>query len=115
MNEGMKTQVSIDDMQLFVCEVINKNLGEKYMEEINDKCHERESHDDFAWDNVNNCKLDPARVREARKEEMEYFQKMQVYMKVPVQKCKGVTGKMPGGLTQTSKAKQTPSTAVGLS
>ena len=54
-----------------------------------------ETHDEFARDDVNNCKLDPARVREARKAEMEYFQKMRVYKKVPVQECKGVTGKMP--------------------
>ena len=43
---------------------------------------------------VNNCKLDPARVREPRKAEMEYFQKMHVYKKVPVEKCKDVTGTM---------------------
>ena len=47
------------------------------------------------WDDVNNCKLDPARVREARKADMEYLQKMQVYKKVSVQKCKDVTGKIP--------------------
>ena len=81
VNEGMKTQVSIDDTQLFVCELTDKNLEEEYMEEISesaDKCHEPEHHDDFEWDDVNNCKLDPARFRVARKAEMEYFQKMQV-------------------------------------
>ena len=56
VNEGMKTQVSVDDMPLCVCEVIDKNFEEEYMEEINEcaeKCHEPENHDDFAWDGVN--------------------------------------------------------------
>ena len=34
----MKTQVSIDDMQLFVCEVTDQNLEDEYMKEINKKC-----------------------------------------------------------------------------
>ena len=70
-------------MLLFVCEVIDQNLEEN-MTEINeraDKCHELETHDEYAWDDVNNCKLDPARGREARKEDMEYFQKMHAYRK----------------------------------
>ena len=87
-NEGMKTQVSIDGMQLFVCDVIDQNL-EDNMTEINeraDKCHELETHDEYAWADVNNCKLDPAQGREARKGR---------HRKVTVQKCKDVTGKMP--------------------
>ena len=67
------------------------------MEEIcesADTCQEPETHDEFAWDDVNNCNLDPARVREARRAEMEYFQRLQVYQEVPVQKSKDVTGKM---------------------
>ena len=55
VHEGMTTQVSIDDMQLFVCEVSDQNLEEQYMEEINesaDKCYDPENHDDFACDDV---------------------------------------------------------------
>ena len=55
-------------------EVIGKNLDEEYMKEINesaDKCHEPESCGDCAWDDAKNCKLDPARVRESPKAEME--------------------------------------------
>ena len=37
LNESMKVHVSIDDMQLFACEVIDKNL-----EKSADKCHEPE-------------------------------------------------------------------------
>ena len=74
VSEVMKTQRIIDEMQLFVCEVIVKNFQEEYIEEINecaDKCHEPANHDEFAWD-VNNCKPNPARVREARKAEMKH-------------------------------------------
>ena len=109
LNEGMMTQVSIDDVQLFVCEVIVKNLEEENMVEINEsahKCYEPESHDEFAWDDVNNGKLDPARVRAARMAEMEYFQKMQVYKKVSVQSCKDVTGKMPNQVRWIDTNKQ---------
>ena len=62
LNEGMKTQVIIDDMQLFVCEVIEKKVEEN-MTDINeraDKCHEPETHDEFAWNDVNNCKAGPS-------------------------------------------------------
>ena len=40
--------MSIDDRQLFVCEVIDKNIEENYLEETNesgDKCHEPENHE----------------------------------------------------------------------
>ena len=63
-------------MQLFVCDVIDQNL-EDNMTEINertDKCHELETHDEYAWDDVNNCKLDPARGRDERKADFEYLQ-----------------------------------------
>ena len=118
LNEGMMTQMSIDDMQLFVCEVIVKILEEEYMEEINEsahKCCEPESHDELAWNDVNNSKLDPARFREARMAETEYFQKMQVYKNVSVQSGQGRCRTKSGGLTPTSQTKGTPSTAVGLS
>ena len=69
---------------------LGKNLEEEFMEEINesaDKCHALKTVDDFVCDDVNNCELDPPRVREARKAEMEYFHKMHVYTKVSVQEC----------------------------
>ena len=78
-------------MQQSVCEAVGKNLEWWYMEEISesaDKYHEPENHDDVAWDDVNNCKLDPARVREERKAGMDYFQKMQVYKKVQFRSAK---------------------------
>ena len=109
LNEGMMTQVSIDDMQLFVCEVIVKILEEEYMEEINESApnsFEPESRDELAWNDVNNCKLDPARLREARMADTEYFQKMQVHKKVSVQPCKDETGKMPNKVRWIETNKQ---------
>ena len=70
VNEGMEPQMSVDDMQLFVCEVTDKNVEEEYMEEINvsaKKCYEPESRHDFVWDDLKN-------------------RKMHVCRKVPVQK-----------------------------
>ena len=73
LREGM-TQVSIDDLQQFVCEVVDGKLEEEYTEETSESAgqwHDTENHDDFAWCGVNYCKLNPARVREARRTEME--------------------------------------------
>ena len=73
VNDGMKTHLGIDDMQLFVCAVIDKSLADEYLEEVNecaDKCHEPEKHDGLAWDDLKSCILDPARVREARRADL---------------------------------------------
>ena len=48
---GIQTQVSINDRQLSVCEAVDKNLEEEYVEEINessDKCREPENLVEFA-------------------------------------------------------------------
>ena len=42
-----------------------------------------------AWGDVKNVWLDPSKVREARKEEMEFVRKMKVYDKVPRSECPG--------------------------
>ena len=49
----------------------------------------------MAWDDVNDCELDLERVKEARKAEIEYYRKMKVYKKVPIQKCTDLTGRQP--------------------
>ena len=95
VHDRMKTRESIDDRQLFLCEVIDNNLEEKYLKELNEAPTRamNQKITTFAWDDVNGCKLDPAQVREARKAETEYYQKMHVRSLVPVQKCKDATGK----------------------
>ena len=48
-----------------------------------------------AWDDVSGKELDPAKVLMARREEMEYYKKMDVYEKVPLEECYQMTGKTP--------------------
>ena len=50
---------------------------------------------DVAWDDVSGKELDPAKVREARRLEMEYYKRMEVYEKVPLHECCVKTGKAP--------------------
>ena len=52
------------------------------MNKSSTKCHE-EDEQLVAWDDVTGAMLDPDLVMEARKAEMVYFKKMNVYEKVP--------------------------------
>lgn len=69
------------------------------MQEVRDaerQCHEQGDDDyEIAWDDVNDCKLGPVKVRLARQAGMEFFKNMQVYKSVPTQKCRDMTGKEP--------------------
>ena len=56
------------------------------------------SHMWFASDDVSGASLNPKLVRKARQEEMEYFKKMGVYIKVPKQESWAQTGKGPIGV-----------------
>ncbi len=60
------------------------------------ECHEPDEQveQEVAWDDVKNCKLDPANVREARVAEMDYLRRMKVYNKVPVQSREDLRGQM---------------------
>ena len=48
-----------------------------------------------AWDDISGKELDPVKVRAARRLEVEYYQKMDVLDKVPIEECLEVTGKAP--------------------
>ena len=48
-----------------------------------------------AWDDVSGMELGPTKVREAREMEMQYYETMQVYDKVPLSQCWERTGKPP--------------------
>jgi hypothetical protein len=48
-----------------------------------------------AWDDVKQRKLKPGKVRQARRVEMEYIRKCNLYRKVPRSKCYEQTGKPP--------------------
>ena len=47
------------------------------------------------WDDVHGVELEEAKVLEAREKEMDYFRKMQVYVKTSMQECWNQTGKAP--------------------
>ena len=48
-----------------------------------------------AWDDVIGAELDPAKVRQARSEEVAYIRKMGLDNKVPVEECLRKTGRKP--------------------
>ena len=84
VGSAMTKQADIDSKQLFLCEVSDPQVNAEDAEEAKEsaqKCHEPDAADElvWAWDDVNNCKLDPAKVLEARRAEMDYFRNMKVY------------------------------------
>ena len=50
---------------------------------------------DQAWDDHSGKSLDAKKVKEARQLEMEYYDKMHVFDKVPIAQCWDRTGKAP--------------------
>ena len=48
-----------------------------------------------AWDDISGKQLDPRRVSEARRLEMEYYKRRGVFVQVPVKECYEATGKSP--------------------
>ena len=71
----------------------------KSSEKLKQKYRTVEEEDDeqleIAWDDVFGAELNPKMVKEARKEEIEYVNKMHLYDKVPITECRRVTCKMP--------------------
>jgi hypothetical protein len=112
VNSGIDMQLKTDHRQLFLCEVNATDITDDQVAEAKESADKRRDQndntmtwtcqydsddkvDEIAWDDVNNCKLDPVKVKDARQAEMDYFRRMKVYQKVPIQKCKDLTGKMP--------------------
>ena len=48
-----------------------------------------------AYDDVSGAQLDPKKVQQARREEVDYVRKMHLYDKVPITECRAKTGKNP--------------------
>jgi len=86
---GIKEQKELARGGMFILgsigpqEVSSKDLAS--MKAASDKCHE-EDDASVAYDDVTGSPLKPELVKEARKKEMEYFQRMGVYRKVPKSK-----------------------------
>ena len=51
--------------------------------------------DEEAWDDVSGAPLDPKEVKRARRQEIEYVRKMNLYEKVPMSEAYQQTGKAP--------------------
>ena len=88
LNQAMRNQQKTNENILFLCSVIQELPSEEGIQSAHESSaqrHEPTNELDLeAWGDVNNCKLDPVKVRKAREEEMEYFRRMQVYRKVPI-------------------------------
>lgn len=89
-----------DTMQLFLYNVDDRDVDMDRLSQAKEgehQCHEDLAQENYevAWDDVNDCKLDPVKVRQARSAEMEFFKKIQVYRKVSKQRCRDVTGREP--------------------
>eukprot|EP00974_Lingulodinium_polyedra_P104099 10075626-Lingulodinium_polyedra.AAC.1 len=86
IRQGMEEQKEMDSGQLFIlCSVGPQKVDGKdvkTMRESASKCHDNDEKD-VAWDDVTGVSLKPELVREARRAEMEYFKKMNVYKKAP--------------------------------
>ena len=102
---GLQKQIEIDSKGQFLTMTMDnvrqvsskelmsvaKQVAEEYQiveEDDNDEL-------DAAWDDVSGAALDPKEVKRARREEVDYVHKMQLYDKVPVEECMRVTGRKP--------------------
>lgn len=97
---AINEQIKTDQMQLCLYNIDGEDVVMDQVEQAKDgetQCHESSevNYDEVAWGNVNECKLDPIKVRQARRAEMEFLKKMQVHKKVPKQTCRDVTGRGP--------------------
>lgn len=77
--KAVQHHIYVDSMNLFFCEGQTGEVTQASLEEAGDV--EQQWHDDRgmyeeASDDINNCRLRPAKVLEARMAEMEFFRKM---------------------------------------
>lgn len=95
-------QVKSDKMQVFLHSVDDRGVDMDQLSQAKEgehQCHEGHAEEscEIAWDDVNDCKLDLVKVRQARNAEMDFFKKMQVYRKVPKQRCRALDQGEVGG------------------
>lgn len=97
---AMEEQMKDDTKQLFLRDIDNDTINDDRLQEA--QAGERQCHDEseavtneIAWDDVNDCPLDPVQVRQARRSEIEFSKRMQVYKKVQRQNCRDTFGRSP--------------------
>ena len=99
--EGLKQQIKADRNGQFLLATMKQGEGMhneasemkkklKTVEEEEDGPHMQE-----AWDDVSGAELNPELVMKARREEIEYVRKMNLYTKVPISQCYEITKKAP--------------------
>lgn len=68
ITDAMDNQIKIDRMQMFVCEIDDQEVDQRRVQEaqsVETQCHEAQV-EEVAWDDVNDCNLDPVTVWAAR-------------------------------------------------
>ena len=83
--------------EYFLASADVQNLHANY-NDLENSVPPEESNDDLldqAWDDHTGESLDAKKVKEARQLEMEYYDKMHVFDKVPIAQCWERTGKAP--------------------
>lgn len=96
--DAIDEQIKTDKMQLLLHSVGDRDIDTDQLSQAKEgeqQCHEDVAEESFelAWGDVNDCRLDPVKVRQARRAEMEFFKLMQVYRTVPKQRCRDLTGR----------------------
>ena len=91
---GVAAQKRCDAMNLVALDVLSV---EELMALGDDELHDSFDKQHVAVDDVSGGPLVPHLVRNARREELEYFKTMNVYEHVPLRECISTTGKPPIG------------------
>ena len=100
MLTGIKLQKEWDERgQFFIGNVHTNDIDGDNTEPIPpEEEHDQDCAVQEAMDDVTGYSLDPAKVREARREEIRYYKQMGVYTKVPIKECYDKTGQGPIGV-----------------
>lgn len=80
-------QTIYDYKQLFRCNIETGDVSPEQVAQsqaVEMQCHHNGGCeiDEVAWGDVNDCKLDPTKVRQAREADLSFFKKTRVYEKV---------------------------------
>jgi hypothetical protein len=109
IGKGIHEQIDMNANNLFILGSVGpqqlNNVDRVKMKVAADSSHD-DDEKDVAWDDVSGAALKPELVRQARKSEMEYFERMKVYKKVLKKKCYEMTGKAPIGVRWIDVNKQ---------
>ena len=98
IDDGIQLQQQWDAKGQYLLAGLEADGTEKASEDLEESVPPEECFDEYlwkAWDDITGAELDVEKVRAARKLEMDYYDKMKVYTKVPISECIARTGKQP--------------------